>query len=413
MYATDGLAKVLGISAQQLNGKSFYYCIQENCLQDAVRCLESAKANDSIAYLRFWFRDPREDDTTEHDETMSDAPSSDFDDDDGGVNLDGHMATEGSEHPTDIEGSEHAMISASESGYSGSRGSVDNGSDQHGQGSSVDPRSSSGNSTDMGADAADAIWDEPPSTPSSSSSLSVEGERRRNSRLRDTHQPRSQIELEAVVSCTSDGLVVVLRSARPIPVPRTVHPSQRTSQPTYANGLFASPWGATPIMPHAEQRLHGTQSTHGRPNLTPWQPTAAQAHNAATNGPATEDFMRSIREVAVFAWSLTGINGSLVQYGRGKPTGESQPPGGLPVWNPEGDAGQEGDYHNGFGDSPHRHEGYDHWPSDHGPGNEAWRRSQHQWEWKGSQTLLTVGADQPSAMQDSGYQDYTHQRGWS
>lgn len=27
-------------------------------MRDAVRCLESAKANDSIAYLRLWFRNP-------------------------------------------------------------------------------------------------------------------------------------------------------------------------------------------------------------------------------------------------------------------------------------------------------------------------------------------------------------------
>ena len=62
MYATDGLSDVLGISGEEMKGKSFYYCIEENCLQDAVRCLENAKANDSIAYLRFWYRDPRQED---------------------------------------------------------------------------------------------------------------------------------------------------------------------------------------------------------------------------------------------------------------------------------------------------------------------------------------------------------------
>lgn len=417
MYATDGLAKVLGISAQQLIGKSFYYCIQENCLQEAVKCLESAKANDSIAYLRFWFRDPREDDSAEHDETMSDAPSSDLDEDEGGVHLDGHMATEGSEHATDIEGSDHAMISSSESGYSGSRGSVDNGSDQHGQSSSLDPnsRSSSGNSTDMGADAPDAIWDEPPNTPSSASSVpaSAEAETRRNSRLPGTTQSRPHIELEAVVSCTSDGLVVVLRSARPVLLPPRLHPSARAPQPAYANGLFASPWGATPIMPHGQGRSHGTPSMHSPPNLTPWHPTAAQAQNAATHGPPTEDFMKSIREVAVFAWSLTGINGSLVQYGRGKPTGESQPPGGFPVWSPEGEASPKSDQHNGYGHSSHRPNGNDYSPSDLGQDGEAWRRSQQQREWGGSQTLLTVGADQHGTVRNGGYQDFTHQRGWS
>ena len=46
------------------------------------------------------------------------------------------------------------------------------------------------------------------------------------------------------------------------------------------------------------------------------------------------DIMASIREVGVFAWALAGINGSLEKYSRGKPKGESQPPGGLPVWSP-------------------------------------------------------------------------------
>jgi hypothetical protein len=45
-------------------------------------------------------------------------------------------------------------------------------------------------------------------------------------------------------------------------------------------------------------------------------------------------FMSTIRDVAVFAWALTGINGSLAEYARGTPKGESQPPEGFPIWNP-------------------------------------------------------------------------------
>ena len=59
MYSTNAVADILGVSAEEMHGKSFYECIDENCLPDAIRCLESAKANDSIAYLRFVFRDPR------------------------------------------------------------------------------------------------------------------------------------------------------------------------------------------------------------------------------------------------------------------------------------------------------------------------------------------------------------------
>ncbi|KAF2763140.1 hypothetical protein EJ05DRAFT_427151, partial [Pseudovirgaria hyperparasitica] len=53
MYATTGIEHIVGIPSEQMKGRSFYYCIQESCLEDAVRCLESAKGNDSIAYLRF------------------------------------------------------------------------------------------------------------------------------------------------------------------------------------------------------------------------------------------------------------------------------------------------------------------------------------------------------------------------
>jgi hypothetical protein len=43
MYATSGVSEILGIHPNQLTSQSFYYCIQEECLHDAVRCLEGAK----------------------------------------------------------------------------------------------------------------------------------------------------------------------------------------------------------------------------------------------------------------------------------------------------------------------------------------------------------------------------------
>jgi len=86
MYATDGVSSILGVRSDQLVNKSFYFCIAEDCLQDAVRCLESAKSNDSIAYLRFWFRNPLLEErnrAASRDETQS----SGEDEDDGGVRL--------------------------------------------------------------------------------------------------------------------------------------------------------------------------------------------------------------------------------------------------------------------------------------------------------------------------------------
>ena len=372
MYATNGLAKLLGMSADVLMGKSFYYCIQENCLQEAIQCLESAKANDSIAYLRFWFRDPRQEDAAEHDDTMSNAPSSDQDEDEGGVNLDGLMDTDDSEHPL-----------ASESSYSHSRGSADRNSGQQTDGVFLDPvsRSSSDENTDMGANSAEAIFDQPTQA-RSSSSISNATDSRRSSEQQNAQRPPLQIELEAVVSCSSDGLVVILRAARPF-FPPSIQPTQRPAQPAYVNGLFASPWAAEPIMPNFQQRNRYNHTTQRRSNITPSQPTAAQANNAATKGPAVEDFMRSIRDVAVFAWSLTGINGSLAQYARGAPSGESQPPGGLPIWNPSGNTGTEGDQHDDHGYDPHRYDADSCWPNNYGQASDPWLSGQQQGQWNG------------------------------
>ncbi len=97
------------------------------------------------------------------------------------------------------------------------------------------------------------------------------------------------IELEAVVSCAFDGLVVCLREAKPI-LPTSSRPH------AYANGIFAAPWGP--------------ETVH--------LPGESQSSLIRT------DFMSSIREVAAFAWALTGSNGELLDYIRGKPLGSVQ-----------------------------------------------------------------------------------------
>ncbi|KAI9851094.1 MAG: hypothetical protein M1838_004526 [Thelocarpon superellum] len=296
MYATTALSTVLGVTAEEAKGKSFYECIQENCLPSAIRCLEGAKANDSIAYLRFWFRDPRR---GHADHPMTDGPSSD-EDDDGGVHLNGRPDAD-------------VFMRAEPTGSS-----------------SLDSRSSSG--TDLGAGSDINVFGEMRGAASSSSSMSVsdEGQRRTPPSIDD-----DAIEVEAVVSCTSDGMVVVLRRARPI-----VSTVMTSPQPqVYTNGVFASPWAAPPIMPPAHE-MHALQGS-----LFP-SSSAVLAHpvyaGQATNGPPMEEFMTSIREVAVFAWSLTGINGTLAEYGRGVPSGEAQPPDGLPVWAPESEHAEPG-----------------------------------------------------------------------
>ena len=328
MYATSSLVDILGIPANELTGKSFYFCIQENCLGEAVKCLESAKANDSIAYLRFWFRDPRQYDRSNQDERMSDAHSSGDEDEAGGVHLSENM---------DHDGTENAIASDSSNSM---RSSVER--DQtYTQNEQLDfnSRSSSGNSTDGGRNHNDVIFDQPAGRPSRTSSVSTPEDSQVSGGSWSISA--SQIELEAVVSCTSDGLVVILRRAKPY-IPRISGPASAGPMHPYANGIFASPWASEPILPRMEDQQQQNLMPYLQPPLGgPGHPTAAQANAAASRGPATEHFMNSIREVAVFAWSLTGINGSLEQYARGTPTGESQPPSGLPIWDPNSNAGPE------------------------------------------------------------------------
>ena len=329
MYATNGLNEVLGVSSEQLIGRSFYYCIQENCLREAVKCLESAKANDSIAYLRFWFRDPTTGQQADPDDHMSDGQST-ADEDEGGVHLSGLI-------------SQDRLEKLPRTGASVSlRSSVEPGS-VHSRSNDASSRSASGNSTDVDGNGNDTLFDQPAGAQSSASSLSMPEELQTQSQMQpqpESWQPdRPQIELEAVVSCTSDGLVVVLRAARPL-VPQVSQAVHEPVKHPYENGFFAVPWGSDPMLPDMDRRSRDLPDPIRPPRL-PISPTAAQPNIAAVRGPSTEAFMNTIREVAVFAWSLTGINGSLARYGRGTPSGESQPPGGLPVWDPYSNAGPE------------------------------------------------------------------------
>jgi hypothetical protein len=283
MYATGGIEEIIGISSEDMKGRSFYYCIEERCLEDAVKCLESAKGNDSIAYMRFFFRDPRQDDVPEYFSEESE-----------------------DEAMTDVLSEENGSNNAggpSSNGEASSRSGPSNGTGNP----SSNPRTESGNSTHP-SETHDGVSRTESATRSSTSSLPA-------------GSPQSDarpvpIELEAVISCTSDGLVVCLRRARPM-VP-TATPS--AAQAGY-NGIFAAPWAPQPVFQPGLERP------------TPF-PLGAQHPAMAQAGPPV-DFLATIRDVAVFAWALTGINGCLADYAKGNPTGESQPPDGFPVWAPE------------------------------------------------------------------------------
>jgi hypothetical protein len=326
MYATSGLKDIVGIPAEEMRGRSFYYCIADNCVQDAVRCLENAKANNSMAYLRFWFRDPR----------LSDEPQS-YEESDS----DEEMTTDASD--TSTEGAADEDLDDQEDSYTdsadhGKQAESSRRMDLDEDGSKSRSRNSSGESTREG-DTHESIFGQALYEESSASSMggSSDADRRSPTFLR-----RDPVELEAVISCASDGLVVCLRRARPLmPLP-----TQRPSRPRYSNGLFAAPWATEPVvLPQQSDRRQNTGSGHVFSSTSPANPALASQRGAASppGGPRRDDFMNAIREQAIFAWALTGINGSLYKHKLGVPTGESLPEAGIPIWNDDPDRKDDSD----------------------------------------------------------------------
>ncbi|KAK3688151.1 hypothetical protein B0T22DRAFT_479424 [Podospora appendiculata] len=298
MFATNAVTSILGLRPDQIQDKAFYELIQENCLQNAIQCLESAKANESIAYLRFSFRNPiaHEDDQEgerdgEEEDDYDSGNSSTSDSEDGVAQLDhGSMDVDDDDDDDDDATAE-----------------MDDEMDDR-----VDDRSQRSASIGTSSDSAYQT----PLTPRSPAATA----RRPGSRRQET------FELEAVVSCTSDGLVVVLRRARPqIPNP------QMPLIPAFnfEDGMCAAPWGQRPIEPYIPPELLYTF----RPPLLPQHMPLRESVKAA-GGPPINRMLESIRDVAVFAWALAGINGNIAKFSDGVPRGEAQPPDGLPIWDP-------------------------------------------------------------------------------
>ncbi len=207
MYATDAVAQILGVHSDELLEKPFYKCIQPNCLDEAERCLESAKANESIAYLRFWYKDPRVNPNDPINKEKEDEPE---------------MEDEGD----DSSSLNDSVMDVKDPPLKNNRRAINEKSDPRVHGP-IDGDRDEGRSPSAGAHA---------SRP-----------------RRDRPQAHQTFELEAVVSCTSDGLVVVMRRARPpIPDPQ---PPVIPAALNYENGLFAAPWGLQPIEPFISPEL--------------------------------------------------------------------------------------------------------------------------------------------------------------
>lgn len=258
LYATHALGDILNFPPDEAIGKSFYECIQENCLQEAVDALERAKENDSIAYLRFQWRDPRQ------------APGP------------------GQAHRRNIQqnqpgGRQNQRYHQAEGSRSTAVQNWVDRDDSVGDGMGGMDGHDGNHDTDMVSDEDQADDDDGEYLSGNSTSQSSMSQ-----------SPEPVLEVEAVVSCTSDGLVVVLRKARPI-IPAPHHP------PLY-HGIFASPWAHAPLVPPPQQI-------------------------PIPGGPPAGDFMDSIRQVAVFAWSLRSINENLLRFAQNQ--GPTDPGSGF------------------------------------------------------------------------------------
>ncbi|KAK6533861.1 hypothetical protein TWF281_005211 [Arthrobotrys megalospora] len=249
LYASHASSSIFGITPNQLTGKSFFECIHEDCLQEAVDALERAKENDSIAYLRFQWRDPVNNAGAEEPQLQDAAPV------DRPLRRSRRIS---SQTKRKLESDDQ-----DEAGGSSSRSSKRR---------AVGPRREGvpGRQDDSLRSRPSARAASPPVDEASVGPAVLNGT------ASNAAAAPAVREVEAVVSCTSDGLVVILRQARPL-IPRPLH--------NVPNGIFASPWAPVSLVPRLE-------------NLPDKNREAS--------------FMEAIQEVAVFAWSLRQLGGEII-----------------------------------------------------------------------------------------------------
>ena len=110
-------------------------------------------------------------------------------------------------------------------------------------------------------------------------------------------QLNDQLEVECLVSSSSDGLVVVVRRAQPL----EEHALMRRPR-----GIFASPWATSPLAPYSM--------------TPPPPPPVSDIHDqhiveniSSLPGPSDQEVMDSIRDVSVFVWSIAMLNDDVSQ----------------------------------------------------------------------------------------------------
>jgi hypothetical protein len=112
------------------------------------------------------------------------------------------------------------------------------------------------------------------------------------------------------------------------------HSANYPVKPIDDKGLFTAPWAQEPML----SPLYSQQVAGFATGFAPSQVLMADQHNSASPlnntalGPDPNEFMGAIRDQAIFAWALTGINGALGSVAKGKPHEPSTPRDGYAVW---------------------------------------------------------------------------------
>ncbi|KAI0193838.1 hypothetical protein F4808DRAFT_356549 [Astrocystis sublimbata] len=191
MFATNTVSSVLGIDSDRLKGRSLYEWIAENCWGDAIKCLEDAKANNSIAYLRFWSRDPQAEDISPGDR------------DNMGMGSPDDTSVNNSDSSVVIKHITNVPMTGEQSRM------AERGTDRR------PPRYQPMHVDKVYAEAHGATSTSHLKTTRNRDSPRPMTQGESQARCRE---PTPSCELEAVITCSSDGLVMVLRKARP-PIP--------------------------------------------------------------------------------------------------------------------------------------------------------------------------------------------------
>jgi hypothetical protein len=106
-----------------------------------------------------------------------------------------------------------------------------------------------------------------------------------------------RLEVECLVSSSSDGLIVVVRCAPPL----EGHPF--LARPP---GIFASPWATAPLAPYS-------MTPPPRPPVTDLRNDSVVENIPSLPGPSNQEVMESIRDVSVFVWSIAMLNDDVSQ----------------------------------------------------------------------------------------------------